>query len=122
MADCTKTVEFLREWARMCDMHVDCIGCPMSLKQNGHDEVCSEMVRNYPRDSIATVQKWSDEHPVLTWEEKLRELLPNVDARSVCNVTCPHDIFGGDAPDGNQCLSDMDCDKCWSGEYKEEKK
>lgn len=92
MADCTK------------NEYESCYGTP--------SEYLSE-------DAITIVQKWSDEHPVLTWEGKLRELLPNIDARSVCTALCPHDIFGGDAPSVNQCISDMDCACCWSGEYKE---
>lgn len=123
MADCTKTVDFLREWGRMCDMQGDCIGCPMSAKHNRHNEVCSAMVRNYPRDAIAIVQTWSDGHPVMTWEGKLRELLPGAKEEALETIKhsfCQRDIFGFGG-DGN-CTQAEQCKACCNGEYKEVEK
>ena len=123
MADCTKTVEFLREWKRMCDNKVFselCTCCPMNYKGTGHaDMTCSMYARAYPDDAIAIVQKWSDEHPVMTWAGKLKELLPNADIESIICGGCPCDYFGDIAPNNKKCNATEECRVCWSGEYKE---
>lgn len=114
MADCTKTVEFLREWSRMCDAHEECATCPLDEPTSGRGcDVC-----NIPDDAIAIVQKWSDEHPVMTWAGKLKELLPNADIGSIIESGCPHEYFGSVAPiPSGDCT--VLCADCWNGEYKE---
>lgn len=115
MADCKKTVEFLREWSRMCDAHEECATCPLDEPTSGRGcDVC-----NIPDDAIAIVQKWSDEHPVMTWAGKLRELLPNF--TGMPHNYCPSLFFGNHAPSGCGDCNDIACVDCWNGEYKEPK-
>ena len=117
MADCTKTVDFLREWGRMCDTYDGCEKCPIRTKEIGNGLSCVETIQRHQTDAIDVVQKWSDEHPVMTWEGKLKELLPNADIGALTATLCPSDIFGKNAQ--RNCDGENPCDECWAGEYKE---
>lgn len=126
MADCSKTVDFLREWKRMCDNKVFselCTCCPMNYKGTGHaDMTCSMYARAYPDDAIAIVQKWSDEHPVLTWLDMLKKSFPNADAVAMVAKTCPGWTFGtGPNMFETECTGKQEyrCGACWLSEYKE---
>ena len=119
MADCTKTADFLREWDRMCSAFT-CDDCPANSRRNGRDCSCSTLKNEHPEDAIAVVQKWSDEHPVMTWAGKLKELLPGAKEETLKIIKhsfCPSDIFGFGAC-GN-CTPEDPCEDCWNGEYKE---
>lgn len=121
MADCTKTVDFLREWGRMCQPGIFCCSCP--LARDGATTGCKPMMKEHPDDAIEIVQKWSDEHPVMTWKGKLKEMLPNVDMSKIIGTCCPYNLLGGEAPNMETCRSSgdyEDCVNCWNGEYKEE--
>lgn len=116
MADCTKTAEFLREWDRMCSA-LKCADCPAGSTNNGHACLCEILRNKYSEDAIAIVQKWSDEHPALTWEGKLKELLPNGPIAQLTDEYCPFHLFGDHAPCRDSCKTS--CVECWNGEYKE---
>lgn len=122
MADCTKTAEFLREWGRMC-IGTDCIFCPMDEMAQGGGFVCRTSVQIHPDDAIAIVQKWSDEHPVMTWMSKLVEKFPNAEKISMITGACPGWVFGT-GPNMHRTGCDgrreRRCEECWNGEYKEE--
>lgn len=93
--------------------------------------VCTEeaAVVEVPEDVIAIVQKWSDEHPVMTWAGKLRELLPNANLVALSDLAaqtrgiriCPSDVFGAEAPCWRSGCN-WECAECWNGEYKEAEK
>lgn len=121
MADCTKTVDFIRELVRMCDSNDACSSCHLHDAKHG---TCRRTpAESLSEDTIAIVQKWSDEHPVMTWEGKLKELLPNVDMSKIVATCCPYNLLGGEAPNMETCRSSgdyEDCVNCWHGEYKEE--
>lgn len=126
MADCSKTVDFLREWKRMCDNKVFselCTCCPMNYKGTGHaDMTCSMYARAYPDDAIAIVQKWSDEHPVKTWISELMDRCPNADKVAMIVGACPGWVFGtGPNVHHTDCGGRLErkCGECWEGEYKE---
>lgn len=119
MADCSKTAEFVREMVRMCQSFEVCgDGCQLYKAE-------TQALRCAPNEyldegAIAIVQKWSDEHPVMTWESKLKELLPNVDMGKIIGTCCPYNLLGGKAPNMETCRSALECIYCWNGEYKEE--
>lgn len=123
MADCSKTVEFLREWLRMCETEEKpvagsfCGNCQIHEKSG--ELLCSTWVKTNGSKALAIVQKWSDENPVMTWAGKLRELLPNANIGSIIERGCPHEYFGSVAPIPSGCCTVL-CDDCWSSEYKEE--
>lgn len=118
MADCTKTVEFIRELVRLCDSNSLCSGCPLHNEQESCEGTPSEYLSE---DAISIVQKWSDEHPVMTWAGKLRELLPHAPIGQIMDEYCPYQIFGDHAPYKEDCEAEgpANCLDCWSGEYKE---
>ena len=60
MADCSKTLEYSKEFSRMCNHYGDlwdCEGCPLQA----NDYQCEN--RDITQEVIDIVQKWSDEHP-----------------------------------------------------------
>ena len=75
--DCSKTVNFAREYSRMCNRE-ECNECPASLANNGTDYDCERLLYSYPEVAVEVVQKWSDEHPVKTRLDDLKEKYPNV--------------------------------------------
>lgn len=75
--DCSVTVNFAREYSRMCKRN-ECNECPASLTNNGTDYDCERLLYSYPEVAIEIVQKWSDEHPVKTRLDDLLEKYPDV--------------------------------------------
>lgn len=121
MADCSKTVEYIREMKRMCDNVVLCEICP--LRGVAVEDDCLSRISKNPAQAIAVVQKWSDEHPKQTWLGKLREALPNINSTHAICCSCPWDFFGGKAPGEGDCEFGIDyCEVCWNKEYEEETK
>lgn len=126
MSDCSKTVEFLRELTRMCGSFEFCLlGCPLRTEDSGGPR-CGFSPDGSNDNTIAIVQKWSDEHPEMTWAGKLRKLLPNANVAALSDLAaqtrgihlCPSDVFGESAPNWrNGC--NWECAECWNGEYKE---
>ena len=128
MADCTKTVDFLREMRRICRTFNACQnGCPLYCEdiEERHcnvseklDEGTNAIVQKWADEgTIAIVQKWADEHPVMTWDSKLKELLPNAKEDAIENIMhifCPNDIFG--AGGNGACAADELCKDCWGKE------
>lgn len=119
MADCSKTVEFLREWKWMCEAYEECEFCP--LNDVTDSSLCD--VENIPDEAIDIVQKWSDEHPVMTWLDMLKKSFPNADDVAMVSKTCPGWIFGtGPNMFKTECTGKQEhrCGACWLSEYKEE--
>lgn len=89
--DCSKTVNFLREWARMCESYTMCsAGCAMrELRlQHGHAD-CENTVQCHPKTVIEIVQEWSDEHPVKTRLDDLLEKYPKAWMEANSSVVAP---------------------------------
>ena len=79
--DCSVTVNYLREHERMCKFYDadECVNdCPMSVRNNGKKCGCEKIKCEHPETAVEIVQKWSDEHPVKTRLDDLKEKLPNV--------------------------------------------
>lgn len=87
--DCSKTVNFLREYNRMCNSFNDysCNDCPMYKYNNGELRYCENLIKEFPDRAIEIVQKWSDEHPQKTRLDDLKEKYPNY--RFYENDQCP---------------------------------
>ena len=119
MADCTKTAEFLREWERMCGQKCD--DCPIKAIKSPVVP-CVAYIGENPDKTVAIVQKWSDEHPVMTWMSKLVEKFPNAEKISMITGACPGWVFGT-GPNMHRTGCDgrreRRCEECWNGEYKE---
>lgn len=62
MADCSKTEDFFREKARMCEA-LQCAPCLLSAENNGTAKSCSIFTKRHTKEAIEIVQRWSDENP-----------------------------------------------------------
>lgn len=66
--DCNRTIDFSREFKRMCGAQDECEHCPLNVCL---DDCCFGGIRSV-RDlkrAIKIVQKWSDEHPQKTYSQ-----------------------------------------------------
>ena len=77
--DCSKTLDFVHEFTRMCDG--GCRACPLLYRKE-----CT--LRKVTEKTIAIVQKWSDEHPeVPKLTKKERAFIERLDERtSICGM------------------------------------
>ena len=69
---------WLIEYQRMCRMFRDgesgkCVGCPLEGEYCGFDE---ELAEEEISDMVSAVEKWSEEHPLVTNGMQMEELLP----------------------------------------------
>lgn len=62
MADCNNAVIYITERDRMCHSE-KCEDCPLFPDNNGFDMWCDSFEEKHPSESVAAVQRWSDEHP-----------------------------------------------------------
>lgn len=123
MADCSKTVDFLRELTRMCGSFELCsLGCPL---RDPDGSMCGFDPESCSDKTIDIVQKWSDEHPVITWLDMLIKSLPNAQTVDLVAKTCPGWMFGT-GPDmyKTKCTGKQEyrCGACWLSDYKEAEK
>lgn len=87
--DCSQAVNFIRESKRMCEYYRhECSSCPISKTNNGYGRLCTVVIEQHPDRAIEIVQKWSDENPVKTRLDDIKERLPNVYLDT--DNGCPH--------------------------------
>lgn len=65
MIDCNITTNYFSERRRLCDSYVRCSeGCPLCKEDSDGSMKCLYMAEDFTRfDTIAIVQKWSNENP-----------------------------------------------------------
>lgn len=99
MADCSKTLEYVKELDRMCKYYLNldrmfkyylntdskCNKCP--LKGLG----CSDLT-SITQNHIAEVQKWSDCHPVKTRQSEFLKMYPNAGLELDFIAICPRQL------------------------------
>ena len=83
--DCSVTVNFLKEWRRYCGGR-RCGYCDLSEHNECGFPACQ--VKDFPEKAVEVVQKWSDEHPVKTRLDDVKEKYPNVSLDA--GNGCPH--------------------------------
>lgn len=115
--DCSVTENYLREKARMTTNCEDCNNCPISFENNGEEINCCEFEAEHPSETIAIIQKWSDEHPVMTNKEKFVQIMKDVFGVDIV-------INKGDCPPTLYCVEGCnegcpECLKWWNEPYKE---
>lgn len=104
MIDCSKTKNYFAEKQRITKKHklngsayicgLNCTDCPLSSSNNGIGVPCTDFEMLYPKQAIASVQKWSDEHPPKTYLSKLLKIFSNIplgDDRTP-NSLCPFEL------------------------------
>lgn len=66
------------DYARMCKVFKnDCSICPMSIDNNGTNELCVKLVMKFPDKANEIILKWCEEHPVETRRDRLLKTFPN---------------------------------------------
>lgn len=113
--DCSKVVNFLDEYKRMCkkENKSKCSACPLSYDNNGTGWGCATYIRLYPDKAVEIVQKWSDGHQQKTYAEDFFEKFPNAPKKDDSTpATCWGKIYGTGV-----CEDDFDritCEECWN--------
>lgn len=98
----------------MCDSYgQDCDGCPMSIMNNGYDRLCTGVIEQHPDRAIEIVQEWSDEHPVKTRLDDLKERFPNVSLDGE-GIPCFSPSMLGYCKDCVRCNNRGLPKKCWN--------
>lgn len=100
MIDCSNKKCYFAEKARMTKQQkggpceLNCIDCPLSIRNNGVSIPCSNFEILYPEQAIEIVQRWSDKHPQKTYLTDLLEKYPNIplDNNGKPSYVCPHDL------------------------------
>lgn len=76
--DCSLAVNYLRYNVEMCKGFGGCIGCPLSIENNGTGKLCEDYQKDFPEKAVEIVQKWVDENiHEMTVGEYLDLVLPN---------------------------------------------
>jgi len=127
MADCNKTVDFLRVLKRYCaEQH--CYDCPICPPDGTVGDTCIASVGGagleHAEKIIPTLQRWADGRPVETWLQRLKKALPGVKVDRIPNMHCPGEFF----PAGTGRLFcpykddavPVDCWDCWMQEAPDE--
>lgn len=72
-------VEYLRTYHRMCNAIVRenddaCKECPLSNRNNGKYCDCVKFVIQYPEECVGLVEKWAEDHKIITNADKFKEV------------------------------------------------
>lgn len=112
-------LEFLRERKRMCNLRKHCEGCP--LERDGCGLGTSTPDEEYEK-FIATVERWSREHPSKTRQTELLNMFPDAHVSENGSLyICPASVSSAyrDA-NGNCKVRRLKCADCrkefWSQE------
>ena len=118
--DCSITENYLREKARMTEgCNINCCVCILGVDKNGKRVSCYKLEAECQAEAIAIVQKWSDEHPVMTNKEKFVQIMKDVFGADIV-------INNGDCPPTDSYLEECnercsECLKWWNEPYQEPK-
>lgn len=111
--DCSVTVNFVREYMRMCEFHKpECDSCPLSFKNNSYGKLCRHVVEQYPDTAVEIVQKWSDEHSAKTRLDDVKEKYPNVEMVDGTPMFYPLRL--GYCKDCDKCIVRGLIKRCWN--------
>lgn len=104
--DCRNFETFAKEFDRMCAYYIkkeySCMSCPFI------ELGCYEGTKNNPTKSVEILQQWSNQHPKVTRQDKLLEIIPDTHMRNGVIDICPKGI------DTNYIVncSTQDCCEC----------
>ena len=107
-------VKFIEERKRMCYGH-PCAGCPLfAVHRLEYLPDCNEWCMDHPKESVAVVEKWAEEHPRKTRQSKFLERWPDVkkDNDGVPLLSpCYMDVAHYRTPEGI-CNRNGNCNSC----------
>lgn len=106
--------EYLEIKNRMCAIHEpNCCECPLIESGSAYCDVTDNLDK-----AIAIVQKWGEEHPVVTLMDKFFEVFPGAKKNKDGTPTIRPEALGYD---GSCYRCQAECLKCWSQHYTEAK-
>lgn len=103
----------ITDYARMCKAHEDCSGCPLLSADNGRGVVCNVLLRKYPAEASAIIDKWCAKHPQKTYAEDYLERFPNADRNKSDTPCICRKVYYGERGTKN-------CIDCWNEVMPEE--
>lgn len=115
--DCSVTVNFLREWRRMClAEHTKCRDkCPFGICENGEGLGCDVFMQKFPMTAVEVVQTWSDEHPVKTRLDDLLEKYPKYKFYGSDQCPSAHPAIFGYCNTCTECINKKQTLRhCWN--------
>lgn len=71
-------VKYLKEKARLTkNCTLDCGDCWLSHVNNDKGFTCRVYEMEFPKEAVATIEKWAAEHPVKTRQDEFLKMFPN---------------------------------------------
>lgn len=104
-------VKFIEERKRMCYGH-PCAGCPLfAVHRLEYLPDCNEWCMDHPKESVAVVEKWTEDHPRKTRQSEFLKQYPeaSISKHGVllvcpCPISASHrDAYGGCATIHRKC-------------------
>lgn len=104
-------IEVMKQRERMCKQFSLCDSCPIFINTNGRYSSCNRFIVTNPEYAEEIIMKWTEENPIMTNEDKFKEVFGFIPDKGYC----PHDCT---------LIGDPACDDCeyknfWMNEYKE---
>lgn len=109
-------VKFLIEAERLCRQYPDCHECPLYLKKC---HVGGRKTVEECRETVAIIEKWGQEHPVVTNGMKVHEMIPGNERRTVFKEADPN-LKGCGLMTSEDYVEMRIRKSWWDAEYKEE--
>lgn len=66
--------EAMKIYKRICNSTTECTDCPLDSDNNGIQQPCRYLIRDYPEKAEFLLKKWAKEHPIETNEQKINEM------------------------------------------------
>ena len=109
-------VKFILEKERMCKEMDSCLGCKLYSRNNGLELTCDGMLKEYPTEAVAIVEKWSKEHPQKTLKDDFLEKYPNASINKEYGFPlsiCPSELgYKNKCTNAEKYISG--CAACWN--------
>lgn len=113
--DCSKTINFLPEFSRLCNSRTACTADEAHKEQCPLYALCRRTLAEVRAEEIITaveiLQKWSDEHPKKTYAQDFFEKFPDAPRCKSANgrypSACRKAIYDGKCPG-------VGCEECWN--------
>ena len=105
-------IKFIKEKLRMCNNIKDCKDYGLSYHNTKTNKPCEAYIKEYPKQAVAIVEKWSQEHPGKTM---LQDFLEKYSKANLNNDGTPKDVCPyslGYEEEQDWC--DGRCMKCWN--------
>ena len=80
-----ESLEFWKEYTRMCTECKDCYGCPLAAATcAGSLELSEKQIINL----IEKTEQWSKEHPIITNAMKFKEVFGEIKIKDLIHIDC----------------------------------